>query len=187
MIIEIVMGLCAKTIMKKAKMVGIDIFIAFGSGTASGILAGVAVKLLVDHWYRPMIRIEDDDIPRKIDLTQDDGSTVRFVAHRVVVRNHGKSAAECCKAYIETSRNEIERAAWMIPHDNDYTITLNVHDIEYVDLYAITEDGLSPSLLNSYVIDDDWLLDLDRLCFSATNLIASSTTVALVSSSSFIE
>ncbi len=42
-------------------------------------------------------------------------------------------------------------------------------------------------LLNSYDIDDDWFLDLDMLCFSATNLIASSTTVALVSSSNFIE
>lgn len=75
-------------------MVGIDILIAFGLGTASGILAGVSVKLIVDYRYRPIIRIEEDDIQRGIDLTEDDGSRVRFVAHRVVVRNRGKTAAE---------------------------------------------------------------------------------------------
>ena len=124
-------------------MVGIDIFIAFGLGTISGILAGVAVKLIVDYHYRPIIRIEDDDIQRGIDLTEDDGSTVHFVAHRIVVRNRGKTAAENCKPYINISKNEIERAAWMLPDETKvYTVTLNVDDIEYVDLYAVTQDGL---------------------------------------------
>jgi hypothetical protein len=52
------------------------------------------------------------------------------------------ATAEWCKAYTIISENDVERAAWIRPSDHlVYAATLNVNDIEYLDLYAITEDG----------------------------------------------
>lgn len=77
-----------------------------------------------------------------IHLSDERGTKVPFIAHRVVVKNCGKTAAEGCKAYTIISELDVERAAWIRPSDNlVYAATLNVDDIEYLDLYAITEDG----------------------------------------------
>jgi hypothetical protein len=118
--------------------VPLDVFIGF----ALGIVGAIVVNLGVDRIYRPQIKIEDADIERKIHLSDGNGNRIPFVAHRIVVKNRGKTAAEGCKAYTIISTNDVERAAWMRPHDHlVYTVTLNVNDIEYLDLYAITEDG----------------------------------------------
>jgi hypothetical protein len=118
--------------------VEIEVFVAFGLGIVSAIF----VNLAVDRYYRPQIKIENEETERMIHLTDDSGTKVPFIAHRIVVKNCGKTAAEWCKAYTIISENDVERAAWIRPSDHlVYAATLNVNDIEYLDLYAITEDG----------------------------------------------
>ena len=51
----------------------------------------------------------------------------------------GRSAAEGCKATLITDETEF-RVGWMIPEQN-CTVTINAHDVEYLDLCAISEDG----------------------------------------------
>jgi hypothetical protein len=118
--------------------VEIEVFVAFGLGIVSAIF----VNLAVDRYYRPQIKIENEETERMIHLTDDSGTKVPFIAYRIVVKNCGKTAAEWCKAYTIISENDVERAAWIRPSDHlVYAATLNVNDIEYLDLYAITEDG----------------------------------------------
>jgi hypothetical protein len=77
-----------------------------------------------------------------IHLADYSGTEVPFIAHRIVVKNCGKTAAEGCKAYTIISENDVERAAWIKPSDHlVYAATLTVNDIEYLDLYAISKDG----------------------------------------------
>jgi hypothetical protein len=99
------------------------------------------VKLgVLDRYYRPRIVI-GEDLPVGISLNNDDGVPVTFIAHRIVVRNDGRTAAKDCKAYIRTSPTSIQRTAWVLPDNNrSYTVTLNVRDLEYVDLYAVSQD-----------------------------------------------
>jgi hypothetical protein len=85
----------------------IKVFIAFASGIASAIV----VNLGVDRYYRPHIKIEGDDIERRIHLTDDNGKRVPFIAHRIVVKNDGKTAAEGCIVYTIISKSDVERAA----------------------------------------------------------------------------
>jgi len=106
-----------------------------------GIISTLLVKLgVLDRYYRPRIVI-GEDLPVGISLNNDDGVPVTFIAHRIVVRNDGRTAAKDCKAYIRISPTSIQRTAWVLPDNNrSYTVTLNVRDLEYVDLYAVTQD-----------------------------------------------
>ena len=55
------------------------------------------------------------------------------------IKNNGSSAADGCKATLITGETEL-RVGWMIP-EQDCTVTINAHDVEYIDLCAISEDN----------------------------------------------
>lgn len=115
-----------------------DVFIGF----ALGIVSALVTNLGIERYHRPQIKIENEETEREIYLIDDSGAKIRFIAHRIIVKNCGKTAADGCKAYTLISENDVERAAWIRPNDHlVYTVTLNVDDIEYLDLYAMTEDG----------------------------------------------
>lgn len=80
-----------------------------------------------------------EDVPVRTHLDDNSGNRVEFIAHRIVIRNTGRTAAKDCKAYIRISETQIQRTAWMISsNDRPYTVTLNVQDLEYADLYAVS-------------------------------------------------
>jgi hypothetical protein len=58
-----------------------------------------------------------------------------FIGTRIKVSNKGKTAAEECKASLLLGDTEL-RIAWMIPKE-DFTVTINADDIEYIDLCMI--------------------------------------------------
>lgn len=65
-------------------------------------------------------------------------SFIRYIGTRIKVKNDGSSTAEGCKATLITHETEL-RVGWMIPYQ-DCTVTINAHDVEYLDLCAISED-----------------------------------------------
>jgi hypothetical protein len=88
-------------------------------------------------FLRPAIIIEDEVTCGEIVL-----HGVPFIANRIRVRNKGRKAAQSCKAYVESTGNDIERTGWMLPdNDNEYTLPLNVDIPAYVDLCAISNDA----------------------------------------------
>lgn len=118
------------------------IFIWFPSRITPGSLcirdfAAILVKRLKIHFLQPAIIIEDEVTCREIRL---DG--VPFIANGVRVRNSGRSAAQGCRAYVESAGNDMERTGWVLPdNDNEYTLALNVDIPAYVDLCAISNDA----------------------------------------------
>jgi hypothetical protein len=115
-------------------------FIAFGLG----ILAGIVIKHWEIRYSRPVISIISQVIVRGFGLTDESGAVITYFANRVKVTNTGRTGAKDCKAYVDFGENDIERTGWMLPDDNTaYSLTLNVNVIEYVDLCAISVDGLT--------------------------------------------
>jgi hypothetical protein len=121
-------------------------------GFVSGVLTGLAVGLLKDYIQRPILMIEGNEsiVVRQIRIAREPGVDDRFAANRIRVRNAGRSAAEDCKVYIDYPHppdnpergKDTERGAWVVPYEKSgYTLTLNVHDMEFVDVSAISLDG----------------------------------------------
>jgi hypothetical protein len=100
-------------------------------------LVAILVKRLKIRFFRPAIIIEDEITCREIRL---DG--IPFIANGVRVRNRGRSAAQGCRAYVESTGNDMERTGWMLPdNDNEHTLALNEDTPAYVDLCAISNDA----------------------------------------------
>jgi hypothetical protein len=115
-----------------------DLFISFVLGIISTLLVKIGI---LDRYYRPLLKI-GEDIPVRTRLRNEENNPIEFIAHRIVVRNTGRTAAKDCKAYIKIGETLAQRTAWMISdNDRPHTVTLNVEDLEYVDLYAISQDG----------------------------------------------
>jgi hypothetical protein len=115
-----------------------DLFISFVLGIISTLLVKIGI---LDRYYRPLLKI-GEDVPVRTRLRNEEGNPIEFIAHRIVVRNTGRTAAKDCKAYIKIGETLVQRTAWMISdNDRPHTVTLNVEDLEYVDLYAISQDG----------------------------------------------
>lgn len=74
-----------------------------------------------------------------IPIKEPDYSYISYIGTRIKVKNGGRSAAEGCKATLITDETEF-RVGWMIPEQNR-AVTINAHDVEYLDLCAISEDG----------------------------------------------
>jgi hypothetical protein len=117
-----------------------DLFISFVLGIISTLLVKIGI---LDRYYRPRLQI-GEDVPVRTHLDDNSGNRVEFIAHRIVIRNTGRTAAKDCKAYIRISETQIQRTAWMISsNDRPYTVTLNVQDLEYADLYAVSQDRMT--------------------------------------------
>jgi hypothetical protein len=132
-------------------------------GTIVGGIIGFGSSLgvgLIQNWLsRPIICISEEttevlfgykfhrkSIKQKGELlgitpvekeNEGDFSTV-YVGTRIKVENRGSKAAENCKASIIIRGNEY-RVGWMIPKD-DFTVTINANDVEYIDLCALGQD-----------------------------------------------
>jgi len=61
---------------------------------------------------------------------------LRYIVNRIRVTNKGKTAAENCKASLESEGRHL-RICWHIPKER-YTMTINAKDSEYVDLCAVS-------------------------------------------------
>jgi hypothetical protein len=92
---------------------------------------------------QPVIKIQDDVLPIGFDININ-GTKTPFIANRLIIINTGESDAKDCKVYFKLeTKNEIRRTAWMLPDDNTArTVTLNVNMPEYVDLCAISKNGI---------------------------------------------
>jgi hypothetical protein len=132
-------------------------------GTIVGGIIGFGSSLgvgLIQNWLsRPIICISEEttevlfgykfhrkSVKQKDELigitpiekeNERDFSTV-YVGTRIKVENRGRKAAENCKASVIIRENEY-RVGWMIPKD-DFTVTINANDVEYIDLCAISQD-----------------------------------------------
>jgi hypothetical protein len=115
-------------------------------GFVTAVLAGIAIKMIIDHILRPVLQIDDSNrsvIVRSFLMHNHDNDRGHptYLANRITVRNIGKTAAKDCKAYIDY-QEQTQRVAWLLPDRNGgFTITLNVKDREFVDLCAIRDDG----------------------------------------------
>jgi hypothetical protein len=113
-------------------------------GFASAVIAGIGIRLWLNHHYRPRLVIEGNDtiIVKDFHLLDPEGRETLLKGNRIRVRNKGRSAAKDCKAFVHYSASDVKRTAWLIP-DNDigYTLTLNVQDREFVDLCSISDNG----------------------------------------------
>ncbi len=117
-------------------------------GGGIGFLSGVGADWFKRMHTRPIININEDTTEVNFDLRtyhEPEGHVPRsphrtkYTGTRIKVENNGRSAAEDCKASLVTKETEI-RVGWMIPKQ-DCTVTINADDAEYLDLFAIREDG----------------------------------------------
>ena len=123
-------------------------------GGILGFLSGVGVDLVKRWLTRRKIIIDEDTTEfdfylKKLEILsivrdplipviEPPYSFIRYIGTRIKVKNDGSSAAEGCKATLITHETEL-RVGWMIPYQ-DCTVTINAHDVEYLDLCAISED-----------------------------------------------
>jgi hypothetical protein len=130
-----------------------DSYILIIAGFVSAVLAGIAIRMIIRHILRPIIVIDGNEtiIIRTLGLRTNilQGSIdILFYANRIRVRNRGRSAAKDCKVYVDYTKNDIERAAWMVSNaSSGYTLTLNVEDREFIDLCAVSEDINQPRVI----------------------------------------
>jgi hypothetical protein len=113
-------------------------------GFVTAVIAGLLLRLWIEHFFRPILVIDGNDTIQVVDFhpKAPDGIDTLFRGNRIRVRNAGRSAAKDCKTYIRHNENDIRRAAWLIPDNNvGYTLTLNVQDNEFADLCCIRDDG----------------------------------------------
>jgi hypothetical protein len=88
------------------------------------------VKMNYKELDSDQVAIMEDEEPQRMPQTN-------FIATRIKVENKGMTAAKNCKASVIRRDNE-NRIGWMLAND-DYTVTINAHDSEYVDLCVISE------------------------------------------------
>lgn len=115
-------------------------------GTIAGGIIGFGSSMgttFLQRWItRPRISIDEQTTEVRMNYAQEDSADNvpgwdEFIATRIKVENNGMTAAENCKAYLMIGNNA-HRVAWMLPKD-DFSVTINAHDSEYVDLCAISE------------------------------------------------
>jgi hypothetical protein len=84
-----------------------DLFISFVLGIISTLLVKIGI---LDWYYRPRLQI-GEDVPVITHLNDNTGNPVEFIAHRIIIRNTGRTAAKDCKAYVRISETQIQRTA----------------------------------------------------------------------------
>ena len=115
------------------------------SGIVTGSLANLGARYLWNRHVKPIIEIESVVVVGSSigqDLTnnqRDQINPIQIHANRIRIYNSGKLAACNCKAFFQVN-DQIELVGWMLSSEG-HTITLNVHDKEYIDLCARTSDG----------------------------------------------
>lgn len=123
-------------------------------GGGIGIVSGVVVDKVNSWRKRPEISIDEDTTEGDFHLQKGEirGTVgdlaipiierpfIKYIGTRIKVKNDGSSAAEGCKATLIINGTRELRVGWMI-REQDCTVTINAHDIEYIDLCAISEDG----------------------------------------------
>jgi hypothetical protein len=117
-------------------------------GGGIGFLSGVGADWFKRSYTRPIININEDTREVGFDLKtylEPEGVVMRsqertrYIGTRIKVENKGASAAEDCKATLIIEETEL-RVGWMM-HKEDGTVIINAHDVEYLDLCAVREDG----------------------------------------------
>lgn len=112
-------------------------------GGIIGFVSAIVTDIIKRWLTRPKISISEQAIEEDVILYKRKFPNEKWVITRVKVENKGKSAAENCKASLKIDDSEY-RIAWRNFRD-DGTVTINAHDIEYIDLCAIRQDPLNPN------------------------------------------
>jgi hypothetical protein len=92
----------------------IETLISVIGGFVSAVIAGIIIKRRLNHYYRPILVIDGNEtiiireITLRVPLAQG-GIDISFNAHRIRVRNIGRSAAKDCKAFVNYTENDVER------------------------------------------------------------------------------
>lgn len=129
---------------------GLDPYTSIIIGFVTAVLAGIAIRMIIDYILRPILVIDVNDksvIIRRFELHPSrfprpgQSDDVSYLANRITVKNTGKSAARDYKAYFDYEEYT-QRVAWLLADKNSgFTIIINVKDREFVDLCAIREDN----------------------------------------------
>ena len=114
-------------------------------GFVASFVVSVSVPRLLSWYDSPVLEIQKEVVVRYVDLKRSDnqgnitGNTQRYFVNRIPIKNNGNSAARNCKAWLVRG-NLQERISWLAQRVDRTEITLNAHDLEYVELCAIRED-----------------------------------------------
>ncbi len=125
-------------------------FVSFILGiVAGGLVSGISLfvgQLLIDRRNRPILEVDKKNSPIPSEIRMKSGfrgkvgdvylDDLPYTVNRIRVRNNGKTAAENCKASLESEGRHL-RVCWHIPKER-YTMTINAKDSEYVDLCAVS-------------------------------------------------
>jgi hypothetical protein len=104
-------------------------------GGIIGFGSSIGVKLVQAYTTRPILSISE-----RITYWGIGEENSMWFAARIIVENNGSTAAEDCKASLidlDADPPIQTRVGWMIPKD-DFTVTINAHDTESIDLCAMS-------------------------------------------------
>jgi hypothetical protein len=111
-------------------------------GGIIGFGSSIGVNRVEAYLTRPILSVSEEVILADTDRYGGGSWNIR-----VKVENQGKTAAEDCKASIIPLSKvwvaygaRVRRVAWMIPKE-DFAVTINANDSEYIDLGVFAKDG----------------------------------------------
>jgi hypothetical protein len=110
-------------------------------GGVIGLLSGIIVQLVNSWITRPKLSINrqaieyDFNYPKVPHPKEGWDTEYLFTGTRIKIKNQGRTAAEECKATVIIDKKDY-RVAWTIPKE-DFSVSINAHDSEYIDLCAI--------------------------------------------------
>jgi len=115
---------------------------------AGGLVSGISLfvgQILIDWWNRPILEVDKAISPIPAEVRMKSGlrgkvddvylDDLPYIVSRICVTNKGKTAAENCKAALDSESHHL-RICWHIPKERS-TMTINSRDSEYVDVCAV--------------------------------------------------
>jgi hypothetical protein len=122
----------------------IDAILGTLIGGVIGFGSGIGTDIIKRWLSRPRISICEETIQAMFDYPTTKAPAyspdpTKFIGTRIRIQNKGTTAAEDCKATLIVGEQEY-RVAWLLSKQ-DFTIIINSHDSEYVDLCAISSNA----------------------------------------------
>lgn len=109
-----------------------------------GFLFSLPIKMVWHDYTKPVLEIMKTIEQRSIQL--ENFGNKQYAAHRIIVRNIGKTAAKNCKGYVIANGIK-ERVCWSIPKDRA-VIKINAEDEERLDVCSLQNDtGMRPKII----------------------------------------